>query len=71
MQPTNRNMRSDSIAMIMLNTPQTVALFQQELQNITGRSVRVVFTDQPKPAASAPDFSKLDALSRFSNVTFE
>ena len=59
------------IAMIMLNTPQTVALFQQELQGITGRSVRVVFTDQPKPAASAPDFSKLDALSRFSNVTFE
>ena len=62
---------STPIAMIMLNTPQTVALFQQELLGITGRSVRVVFTDQPKPAASAPDFSKLDALSRFSNVTFE
>ncbi len=62
---------STPIAMIMLNTPQTVALFQQELQGITGRPIRVVFTDQPKPAASAPDFSKLDALSRFSNVKFE
>ena len=59
------------IAKLMLDTPATVSLFQQELQGITGRSVQVIFTDQPKTVASVPDRSKLDALSRFSNVKFE
>ena len=59
------------IAKLMLDTPATVSLFQQELQGITGRPVQVIFTDQPKSVASVPDRSKLDALSRFSNVKFE
>ena len=59
------------IAKLMLDTPSTVSLFQQELQGITGRPVQVIFTDQPKSVASVPDRSKLDALSRFSNVKFE
>ena len=59
------------IAKLMLDTPSTVNLFQQEIQGITGHSVQVVFTDQPKPVSTAPNTSKLDALSRFSNVKFE
>lgn len=59
------------IAKLMLDTPATVSLFQQELQDITGHPVQVIFTDQPRPAAPAAENPKLDALSRFSNVTFE
>ena len=59
------------IAKLLLDTPTTVSLFQQELLEQTGRNIRVVFTDEPKPAPSAPAASKLDELSKFSNVKFE
>ena len=59
------------IAKLMLDTPATVSLFQQELQALTGQNLQVVFSDQPRPAPKAPDTGKLDELSRFSNVTFE
>lgn len=62
---------STPIAKMMLDNPRTVSLFQQELLSITGRTVQVVFTDQPRSSAAQPDTSKLDALSRFSNVKFE
>ena len=58
------------IAKMMLDKPQNAALMQQELAALTGQTVRVVFTDQPK-TAPAPDMDKLEALGRFPNVTFE
>jgi DNA polymerase-3 subunit gamma/tau len=55
----------------ILNTPSMVSLLQEELYAITGDHIQVAFTDGPVPAPAAPDTSKLDALSKFSNITFE
>ena len=63
---------STPIAKMMLDNPRTVSLFQQELLSITGRTIQVIFTEQARSTPAAqPDTSKLDALSRFSNVKFE
>ncbi len=62
---------STPIARMMLDTPATAGLFQQELRELAGRPIAVSFTDQPAAAPAAPDMSKLDALSRFSNFKFE
>ena len=59
------------IAKLLLDTPSTVSLFQQELQEMTGRTIHVVFTDEPKTAPSPAGTSKLDELRRFSNVKFD
>ena len=62
---------STPIAKLLLDNPTTVSLFQQELLPITGRNVRVVFTDEPKPAPGAPDLSRLDELKKFPNFKIE
>ena len=58
------------IAKMMLDKPETAALLRRELAELTGRDIRVEFTDRQK-AAPAPDLEKLDALRRFPNVNFE
>ena len=58
------------IAKMMLDKPETSALLRRELAELTGRDIRVEFTDRQK-AAPAPDLAKLDALRRFPNVNFE
>jgi hypothetical protein len=59
------------LAKMMLDNPATVSLFQQELSAIIGEPAQVVFTQEPMPTAAAGDTSKLDALSKFVNITFE
>ena len=60
------------IAKMMLDTPDNLTLFREELTQIVGQPVQVIFTDEPAPTAPAqPDMSKLDALSKFSNFKFE
>ena len=59
------------IAKMMLDSPSNQALFQQELQAVTGKNGRVVFTDRPPSDAPKPDLDKLDALGRFGNIKFE
>lgn len=59
------------LAKLLLDTPANVNIIRQELSDMLGRSAQVVFTrGEPKPAEQ-PDKSKLDALSRFPNVTFQ
>ena len=62
---------STPIAKMMLDTPDTVRLFQQELHTLTGRSIRVVFSDGDKPAPAAPDMKKLDELTKYENFKYE
>lgn len=59
------------IAKMMLDSPANQGLFQQEARTLTGRDIRVVFTDKPAGSPAKPDQSKLDALSRFGNIKFE
>ncbi|MGM9614801.1 MAG: DNA polymerase III subunit gamma/tau [Oscillospiraceae bacterium] len=62
---------ANPFAKMMLDTPDVAELFRCELREITGRPVRVIFTDEARPAPAAPDTGKLDALSKFANVKFE
>lgn len=62
---------ANPFARMMLDTPETADSFQRELQAITGRHIRVEFSEGPRPAPAAADTGKLDALSRFANVKFE
>ncbi len=60
------------IAKMMLGTPAVMALMQEQLSAITGRAVRVAFTEGAAGGQQAkPDMAKLDALSRFGNIKFE
>jgi DNA polymerase-3 subunit gamma/tau len=59
------------LSKIMLDSPTNVSLLQQELSALLGKPAQVVFTDKPVPTASASSTSKLDALSKFANFTFE
>ena len=61
---------STPIARMMLDTPETTSLFQRELYEMTGRNVRVVFTDEPKPTGGA-DLKKLEELSKYDIVKFD
>ena len=62
---------STPIAKLMLDTPETVRLFQQELLALTDRNIRVSFTDEEPSSAALLQTDKLDELKRFPNVTFE
>lgn len=62
---------ANPFARMMLDTPETADSFQRELQAITGRHIRVEFSEGTRPAPAAADTGKLDALSRFANVKFE
>jgi len=58
------------IAKMLLDRPQNAALMQQELAAMTGQTVRVVFTDQPKSDVR-PNLDKLEKLRQYDIVTFE
>lgn len=62
---------ANPFARMMLDTPETADSFQSELQAITGRHIRVEFSEGTRPAPAAAETGKLDALSRFANVKFE
>jgi DNA polymerase-3 subunit gamma/tau len=60
------------LAKIMMDNPTTISLFQRELSELIGGPAQVVLTEAPMPTATpAGDTSKLDALSKFGNITFE
>ncbi len=59
------------IAKMMLDNPTNQALFQQELQAVTGKSGHVAFIDRPPAETPKPNMEKLDALGRFGNIKFE
>jgi DNA polymerase-3 subunit gamma/tau len=59
------------LSKIMLDSPTNVSLLQQELSALLGKPAQVVFTDQPAAPAASTSTSKLDALSKFANFTFE
>ncbi len=59
------------ISKLLLDTPATVSLFRQELEEMTNRSIRVEFTDEPETASPAAAVSKLDELGKYANVKFD
>jgi DNA polymerase-3 subunit gamma/tau len=59
------------LSKIMLDSPTNVSLLQQELSALLGKPSQVVFTDKPPAPAASTSTSKLDALSKFANFTFE
>ena len=55
----------------MVDTTENAGTIGRVFSELLGRSVRVVFSDEPPKAEEAPDRSKLEELRRFPIVKFD